>query len=155
MYVCVCSIARVNKWVAPPQPKVMSACREPCKATTLLIQDAHDEEEDCDEVTIKTMIMKSRDFSSNSPISKSYSGATQSLVTGSGVATMSLMMMFIRTKGSPQTQLLEKVQVEFYAISSISFFQELLSWIFFRFMGLDSSFFFLFFAKKSHFRGIQ
>ena len=109
MYVCVCSIARVNKWVAPPQPKVMSACREPCKATTLLIQDAHDEEEDCDEVTIKTMIMKSRDFSSNSPISKSYSGATQSLVTGSGIATMSLMMMFNRTKGGPQTQLLEKV----------------------------------------------
>ena len=73
MYVCVCSIARVNKWVAPPQPKVMSACREPCKATTLLIQDAHDEEEDCDEVTIiAAMMMKSRYFSSNSPVSKSY-----------------------------------------------------------------------------------
>ena len=53
MYVCVCSIARVNKWVAPPQPKVMSACREPCKATTLLIQDAHDEEEDCDDPVLK------------------------------------------------------------------------------------------------------
>ena len=154
MYVCVCSIAGVNKWVAPPQPKVMSACREPCKATTLLIQDAHDEEEDCDEVTIIAMIMKSTYFSSNSLISKSSSGATQSKVTGSGIATMSLMMMFIRTKGSPQTHLLEKVHVEFHATSSISFFQELLSWIFFRFLGfgqLD----FLFSLKESNFGGIQ